>query len=81
MTCVFSQAESEDRQVHPKLGKYKQRRREVQCAVNLVEKLQLYVEGKTEEFEAAARAEALELSQSPLGGKCGVMYRYCVWRG
>jgi hypothetical protein len=47
---------------------FKQRKREVQCAVNLVKRLQTYVDGDVELFKEKMHNEASELSQSPLGG-------------
>lgn len=50
-----------------KLRRFRQKRREVQCAVNLASKLQQFVDGDSDGFRAAAQAEALELSQTPFG--------------
>ena len=47
---------------------FKQRKREVQCAVNLAGKLDMYSEAHAEDFIEKARAEAKDLSESPLGG-------------
>jgi hypothetical protein len=47
---------------------FKQRKREVQCAVNLVRRLQTYVDGDVDGFKEKMHREALELSESPLGG-------------
>jgi hypothetical protein len=55
-------------QTHPKLRAFKQKKREVQCAVNLAQKLALFVQGDEEGFVREAEAEALELSQSAFGG-------------
>jgi len=46
---------------------FKQRKREIQCAVNLASKLDVY-NGHEAEFLEKARAEAKDLSESPLGG-------------
>ena len=46
---------------------FKQRKREIQCAVNLASKLDVY-NGREDEFLEKARAEAKDLSESPLGG-------------
>jgi curved DNA-binding protein CbpA len=50
-----------------KLRRFRQKRREVQCAVTLANKLQQFVDGDADGFRAAAQAEALELSQTPFG--------------
>jgi len=47
---------------------FKQRKREIQCAVNLAEKIGLYVDGHETEFLDKVRAEAKDLSETPLGG-------------
>lgn len=47
---------------------FKQRKREIQCAVNLATKLGSYVDGNDAEFIEKARSEAKELSESPMGG-------------
>jgi hypothetical protein len=52
----------------PQLVNFRQRKREVQCAVNLSQKLQQYVDGDISGFERAANEEAVELSQSAFGG-------------
>eukprot|EP00596_Hydrurales_sp_CCMP1899_P000062 CAMPEP_0119043032 /NCGR_PEP_ID=MMETSP1177-20130426/16361_1 /TAXON_ID=2985 /ORGANISM="Ochromonas sp, Strain CCMP1899" /LENGTH=618 /DNA_ID=CAMNT_0007010211 /DNA_START=212 /DNA_END=2068 /DNA_ORIENTATION=+ len=54
---------------HHKLKHYKQRRREIQCAVNLAAKLQPYVDsgGNEEMFRESLHAEAVELSSSAFG--------------
>ena len=52
----------------PDLLLFKQRKREVQCAVNLASKLDVYVNGHESEFLEKTRAEAKDLSESPLGG-------------
>lgn len=40
----------------------------MQCAVNLAQKLQQYVDGDISGFERAANEEAIELSRSAFGG-------------
>eukprot|EP00602_Paraphysomonas_sp_CaronLab_P007527 CAMPEP_0185019430 /NCGR_PEP_ID=MMETSP1103-20130426/2045_1 /TAXON_ID=36769 /ORGANISM="Paraphysomonas bandaiensis, Strain Caron Lab Isolate" /LENGTH=553 /DNA_ID=CAMNT_0027549749 /DNA_START=109 /DNA_END=1770 /DNA_ORIENTATION=+ len=68
---LASQMQSEvdtDSKVHPKLRAFHQKKREVQCAVNLAQKLQLYVDGDEEGFAKAMDEEAVELSQSAFGG-------------
>lgn len=63
---------------------YKQKRREVQCAVNLREKLQEYIEAKgaadqLELFRAKIEAEAKELAEDSLGSLLLALigYVYC----
>jgi curved DNA-binding protein CbpA len=46
---------------------FRQRKREVQCAVNLVRKLDTYEEGNEADFVERMQSEAQELSESPLG--------------
>lgn len=55
-------------QAPPQLAKFKQKKREVQCAVNLAQKLQQYVDGDISGFERAVDEEAEELSRSAFGG-------------
>ncbi len=50
-----------------KLSVFQQKKREIQCAVHLARKLQMYVDGDVEGFKNLAREEATELSQSPFG--------------
>lgn len=52
----------------PELFAFKQRRREVQCAVNLCKKLQVYVDGDEATFIENCKNEVVELASSPLGG-------------
>lgn len=54
--------------VHPKLKAFKQRQREVRCAVHLAEKLQKYVDNGEHDFSQWAHDEANELGQSAFGG-------------
>jgi len=54
--------------VHPKLKAFKQRQREVRCAVHLAEKLQKYIDNGDYEFSQWAHEEANELGQSAFGG-------------
>lgn len=49
------------------LNAFHQRRREVQCAVNLANKLNLFVDGDESTFIEKAQQEAKELSELPLG--------------
>lgn len=58
----------DDDDVHPKLKEFKQKQREVRCAVNLAEKLQIYLDNGEEEFTRQATEEANELGQSAFGG-------------
>lgn len=68
---------------HPKVRAFKQKKREVKCAVALATKLQTYIDGgcNSEVFRAEALAEAKELSSSAFGstlvstiGLCYVEY-------
>jgi hypothetical protein len=52
----------------PQLVNFRQKKREVQCAVNLSQKLQQYVDGDISGFERTVTEEAVELSQSAFGG-------------
>jgi len=52
----------------PDLLIFKQRKREIQCSVNLASRLDAYVNGHETEFLEKSRAEAKDLSESPLGG-------------
>jgi hypothetical protein len=54
--------------MHPKLKAFHQKKREVQCAVNLAQKLQAFVDGDEEAFLKMMDEEAVELSQSAFGG-------------
>jgi hypothetical protein len=54
--------------VHPKLKEFKQKQREVRCAVHLAEKLQVCLDNGEEEFTRRAVEEANELGQSAFGG-------------
>jgi curved DNA-binding protein CbpA len=55
---------------HPKIDTFIQQRREVQCAVNLAEKIQEFAERDqlVSVFKGKITAEAKELAQTPLGG-------------
>lgn len=59
--------QEEDKKLHPELVEFIQTKREVQCAVNLVQKLEQYVSGDISGFEATTNEEAQELSRTPLG--------------
>lgn len=63
---------------HPKLRAFRQKKREVQCAMNLVAKLQLYIDSNAEVFQENMRAEAKELASTAFGGTLlstiGVVY-------
>lgn len=61
-------AETTDSKAPPQLKEFQQKKREVQCAVNLAQKLQPYVDGDVDGFEKSADEEARELSQSAFGG-------------
>ena len=50
-----------------RLNDFHQKKRVVQCAVNLVAKLERYLDGDIEGFRAAAQEEATELSQTTFG--------------
>ena len=55
---------------HPKLLALRQKKREIKCAVNLVEMLKTYVDSKgsnQETFKVAIKLEAQELSKTPFG--------------
>lgn len=54
--------------MHPKLKAFKQRQREVRCAVHLAEKLQVMLDNGEEDFTRRAVEEANELGQSAFGG-------------
>lgn len=54
--------------IHPRLKEFKQKQREVRCAVNLAEKLQVCLDNGEEEFTRQAVEEANELGQSAFGG-------------
>ena len=54
--------------MHPKLRAFHQKKREVQCAVNLAQKLQPFLDGDEELFLTQMDEEAVELSQSAFGG-------------
>jgi hypothetical protein len=54
--------------IHPKLKEFKQKQREVRCAVHLAEKLQVLLDSGEEEFSRRAHEEANELGQSAFGG-------------
>lgn len=51
----------------PHLVRFRQRKRELQCAVNLANKLDLFVDGDEEAFLSKIEKEADELSETPLG--------------
>jgi len=57
-----------DMMYHSKLQDFKQHRRQVQCAVNLADRLSLYVDGSTDRFVETQRAEAHDLASAPFGG-------------
>ncbi len=50
-----------------RLNDFHQRKRVVQCAVNLASKLDRYLDGDIEGFRAAAQEDATELSQTTFG--------------
>lgn len=50
-----------------RLNDFHQKKRVVQCAVNLAAKLERYLDGDVEGFRAAAQEEATELSQTTFG--------------
>ena len=54
--------------MHPRLKDFKQKQREVRCAVTLAEKLQIYLDNGEEEFIRQAVEEANEMGQSAFGG-------------
>ena len=58
----------DDADIHPRLKEFKQKQREVRCAVNLAEKLQLCLDNGNEDFTRRAVEEANELGQSAFGG-------------
>eukprot|EP00301_Raphidiophrys_heterophryoidea_P018638 c3643_g1_i1.p1 GENE.c3643_g1_i1~~c3643_g1_i1.p1 ORF type:complete len:334 (-),score=69.11 c3643_g1_i1:181-1182(-) len=67
--ATFMSAQDDyDSRFTPKLQEFKQHRREVQCAVNLADRLSLFVDGSQERFEEAQRAEAHDLASAPFGG-------------
>eukprot|EP00607_Mallomonas_marina_P008810 CAMPEP_0182417468 /NCGR_PEP_ID=MMETSP1167-20130531/1956_1 /TAXON_ID=2988 /ORGANISM="Mallomonas Sp, Strain CCMP3275" /LENGTH=619 /DNA_ID=CAMNT_0024591077 /DNA_START=366 /DNA_END=2225 /DNA_ORIENTATION=+ len=51
-----------------KLKAFKQKQREVKCAVHLASRLQIFVDDGEEAFRTWAQEEAKELSLSPIGG-------------
>eukprot|EP01041_Mallomonas_annulata_P001668 gene1668-3224_t len=51
-----------------KLKTFKQKKREIKCAVYLASKLQMYVDAGEQALRDWASEEAKELSQSPIGG-------------
>ena len=55
--------------VNPRLEAFKQKKRQVQCALTLAQKLSPLAEGAVSEeaFVASLEAEAMELSSSPFG--------------
>jgi len=57
----------EDEDIPEPLMAFKQTKREVQCAVDLAEKVQLFVEGKEDEFKEQVTEEAKDLANSPFG--------------
>lgn len=64
------QMEEDDASIsHPKLRAFRQRKREIQCALNLVVKLQPYIDfnGDAEHFDNTVIEEVQELSASPFG--------------
>lgn len=54
--------------LHPRLKEFKQKQREVRCAVHLAEKLQVFLDNGEEDFTRRAVEEANELGQSGFGG-------------
>ena len=53
----------------PELWRFRQRKRIVQCAVNLASKLQQFCDSKdSEEFRNSVKLEVAELASSPFGG-------------
>jgi hypothetical protein len=61
-----------DLENHPRVQAFRQLKREVRCALNLVAKLQPYVDAPAETresfFRESLRAEATELAATPFGG-------------
>jgi curved DNA-binding protein CbpA len=55
---------------HPKIKAFKQRKREVKCAVYLANKLQQYIDSDCNDdlFKAQIKTEAMELTSTPFGG-------------
>lgn len=51
-----------------KEAKYKQRRRELNIAFFLKDRLQTYMDGKLDDFQASCEVEALKISQGSFGG-------------
>ena len=74
VVCVCTAAQlatmmqkGEDEDIPEPLMAFKQTKREVQCAVDLAEKVQLFVEGKEDEFKEQVTEEAKDLANSPFG--------------
>ncbi len=57
----------DDSTTHPKLKAFRQKKRQVQCAVNLAAKLQQWVDGDEAGFVQQAEADATELSENAFG--------------
>jgi curved DNA-binding protein CbpA len=68
MQQAMAQANGQVTEEPPLLTKFRQRKREVQCAVNLVAKLQPYVDsnGNIELYQSLLLEEVKELSSSPV---------------
>jgi curved DNA-binding protein CbpA len=65
---LASQMKEADNHSHPKLRVFRQRKREIKCAVNLASKLQSFVDSEDEAaFTAALKQEAEELASTPFG--------------
>jgi hypothetical protein len=66
---LASQMAEAEQHSHPKLRAFRQRKREIKCALNLVTKLQTYVDTEDEAaFVASLKEEAEELASTPFGG-------------
>ena len=60
---------NEEEQLHPRLKHFKQRKREIKCAVYLAGKLQPFIDngGDVLAFKEGLKAEAQELGSSAFG--------------
>lgn len=63
----LSQMMNMDENQPPELLEFKQKKREVQLAVNLVKNLQLFMDGQTDDFNNFNILNAQELSVNPMG--------------
>ena len=67
MTNAADQTNTNTHENHPKIKKFKQRKREVKCASQLVDKLQCYIDAKgtnEAEFKEMIKKEAIELAET-----------------